>query len=245
LTASAISKNRIVTFGGCHSEYEHLNDLDMFDLTSFIESGCQNLNIVCSKINPVSVCRGPSSRWGHSAAVYKDKIYILGGRNSNDISDLHCLDVNSLTWTQIPLREPQPKPRRRHSAVFIASSLLMFGGFDGTFYNDLHILHMNKTSKESILVGPSTLMTDLASVVDDAEVSNIEFVLNSCNQANDQVIYANKSLVLYRLVERELRTTEFNSGNALFRMQLPELFAPDKSPQLPPQKGRFHCNQFL
>ena len=55
----------------------------------------------------------------------------------------------------------------------------MFGGFDGTFYNDLHILHTNKTAKESIKVSVSTLMHNLASIVNDPEVSNIEFVLKS------------------------------------------------------------------
>lgn len=38
LTASPIKGNRLVTFGGCHSEYEHMNDLDMFDLSDFINS---------------------------------------------------------------------------------------------------------------------------------------------------------------------------------------------------------------
>ena len=98
LTVSAISRNRIVTFGGCHSEYEHLSDLDMFDLTAFIESGCVNLTVTCCKLTCLAG-KGPSSRWGHSAAVYEDKVYILGGRNSADISDLHCLDADTMTWT--------------------------------------------------------------------------------------------------------------------------------------------------
>lgn len=51
LTVSAVSNNRIVTFGGCHSEYEHLNDLDMFDLTLFVESGGRDRNLVCQKLN--------------------------------------------------------------------------------------------------------------------------------------------------------------------------------------------------
>ena len=161
MTVSAISSNRIVTFGGCHSEYEHVNDLDMFNLTSFIESGCTNLSIECEKLSSVKGT-GPSSRWGHSASVYQDKVYILGGRNSSDISDLHCLDIESMSWSRIQLKEPQPKPRRRHSSVFIASSLIMFGGFDGNFYNDLHILHTNKTAKETIKISPSTLHRNLA-----------------------------------------------------------------------------------
>ena len=37
-TISTLSQNRIVSFGGCHSEYQHLNDVHIFDLGSFVES---------------------------------------------------------------------------------------------------------------------------------------------------------------------------------------------------------------
>jgi hypothetical protein len=72
-----------------------------------------------------------------------------------------------------------PKARRRHSTVFIASSLIMFGGFDGNFYNDLNILHTNKLAKERILVSKSTLHLDLASTVNESELSDIEFILGT------------------------------------------------------------------
>jgi hypothetical protein len=44
-TASAISKNRVLTFGGCHSEYVHMNEVNIFDLTPFIEDG--STEIIC------------------------------------------------------------------------------------------------------------------------------------------------------------------------------------------------------
>lgn len=33
------------------------------------------------------------TRWGHSSAVYDNKIYIFGGRFSNDLNDLLVLDT--------------------------------------------------------------------------------------------------------------------------------------------------------
>ena len=53
--------------------------------------------------------------------------------------------------------------------------------------------------------------------------------------------------MLYRLVERELRTTDFNSGNAVFKMQLPELLGltSTKAQLIPNQQVRFHCSSFL
>jgi N-acetylneuraminic acid mutarotase len=75
--------------------------------------------------------------------VYQDQIYIYGGRNDLDISDLHVFNSTEKKWTELALKQRVPKPRRRASAVFIASSLVLFGGFDGEFYNDLHALHLN------------------------------------------------------------------------------------------------------
>jgi len=134
-----------VTFGGCHSEYVHLNDVNIFDLSNFVERG--DSNIMCEKVN-FGTQKVPSSRWGHTASVYNDQIYIYGGRNDQDISDLHVLDPTEKTWTELQLRQRVPKPRRRASAVFIASTLMLFGGFDGEFYNDLHALHLNDSTRQ-------------------------------------------------------------------------------------------------
>ena len=43
----------------------------------------------------------PSSRWGHTAFVNKDQIYIHGGRNDHDISDIHVFDPNLKKWKEI------------------------------------------------------------------------------------------------------------------------------------------------
>jgi len=77
-------------------------------------------------------------------------MYILGGRNEIDISDLFVFDPETLKWSEITFSGRIPIPRRRHSAVFISSSLVMFGGFDGNFYNDLYALHLNDQRKNFI-----------------------------------------------------------------------------------------------
>ena len=86
-TANTIKDTMVVTFGGCHSEYHHINDLNLFDLTAFLENPKVN-KVICTKITQTK--NVPSTRWGHGAAVYENsKLLILGGRNDNDISDLH------------------------------------------------------------------------------------------------------------------------------------------------------------
>ena len=44
-SASVVSQNRIVTFGGCHSEYVHLNDVNVFDFNSFVQSNGADTSI--------------------------------------------------------------------------------------------------------------------------------------------------------------------------------------------------------
>lgn len=95
-TVSTMSKNRIVSFGGCHSEYQHLNDVNVFDLGVFVETNGTDCIINCSRVDFSSgLSTVPSTRWGHAAAVYADQLYILGGRNNDDINDLHCFDLES------------------------------------------------------------------------------------------------------------------------------------------------------
>lgn len=100
-TVSTLSQNRVVSFGGCHSEYVHLNDVNVFCLDDFVKSAGDQLFVSCTKLEikqgPQS--QVPSTRWGHAASVYKDKLYILGGRNNDDINDLHCFDIDKKKWS--------------------------------------------------------------------------------------------------------------------------------------------------
>lgn len=102
-TASTISESKIVTFGGCHSEYVHMNEMHIFDLTDYLKyyQSIPSTPINCNKVN---VTEGvPSTRWGHSAATYRDKLYILGGRNEHDIIDLHEFDPLTQKWRALEI----------------------------------------------------------------------------------------------------------------------------------------------
>jgi hypothetical protein len=82
----------------------------------------------------------------------------LGGRNEQDVIDLHEFDPETMKWKEIDVTASQlPKPRRRHSAIFISGTLVMFGGFDGNFYNDLHILDFQNWKKSIVTIQPSSI----------------------------------------------------------------------------------------
>jgi hypothetical protein len=84
----------------------------------------------------------------------------MGGRNEQDIIDLHEFDTEEMKWKEVELTGVLPKARRRHSAVFVSNSLIMFGGFDGNFYNDLNILDFSRPTKQVFTIQPSTIDQD-------------------------------------------------------------------------------------
>ena len=142
LSASTIKKDKVITFGGCHSEYVHLNDLNIFEFQDFLENPNKFTNrcsIICTRVDTDQ--NVPDSWWGHAAVVYESNLYILGGWNDHDLNDIHRFNIENQKWKTVSLVESKtPKSRRRHSCVMIGRSIVMFGGFDGEFFNDLHVL---------------------------------------------------------------------------------------------------------
>ena len=88
------------------------------------------------------------TRWGHTSAVYDDKIYVFGGRFCNDLNDILILDPARDQITTAKIQGDVPKARRRHSACFLGSSMLIFGGFNGEYFNDLHYINITHPKKK-------------------------------------------------------------------------------------------------
>lgn len=79
---------------GCHGKYRCLNDIFCVDLSPLLENGClDELQWKEVKVNSSSFL----TRWGHTSVVYDRKIYIFGGRFSNDLNDILVVDVDKLT----------------------------------------------------------------------------------------------------------------------------------------------------
>jgi N-acetylneuraminic acid mutarotase len=189
-----------VTFGGCHSEYNHLNDLNIFELSQFVEAPSSGI-VTCTKVNVSD--NVPTTRWGHGATVLNQtKLLVLGGRNENDVNDLYCFDIEAMQWQQLDVGHPLPKPRRRHSCILISNCLVMFGGFDGEFFNDLNVLNLQPNFKKSV-ISESTKDQDFNRLVNSYEASDFKFVIESNSPNKNSTIYGNRGLVLYNLCTKE------------------------------------------
>lgn len=73
----------------------------------------------------------PLSRDGHSAAIHDRKMYIFGGfedETQRFSQDVHCLDLRTLTWSQIVTMGSAPAWRDFHTLSCIDHCLFVFGG---------------------------------------------------------------------------------------------------------------------
>lgn len=193
-TAVTLNKTQVVTFGGCHSEYQYMNDLNVFEMKDFIQNPSQ-ATVQCTLVISPANQPVPAARWGHAAAVHDNKMYILGGRNDKDMDDITYFDGLSQEWTKITIAGDQPHPRRRHSIAFIDSALVLFGGFNGQFHSDLYISDFISRSMANPEVSQSTLAKDFASLRIRSGLSEpeITFLLES-----GEKVRAHKHMILFR-----------------------------------------------
>lgn len=143
--ACSIYKNHMILFGGDSGGNEILNDLWQLDL----RSGKYHWTKI--EYNPVQISSHniPKPRYGHTATVIQDTLWIFGGftRKSSKtggmyFNDLWAYHFPSGTWRKIVTpKEEKPSKRCYHSAVvFNDIYILVFGGLSmGHNLNDTWI----------------------------------------------------------------------------------------------------------
>ncbi|KAK7866761.1 hypothetical protein R5R35_008749 [Gryllus longicercus] len=92
-------------------------------------------NLSWSKVLPTSKDEQSSSyprhRFGHSAVVYEDKIYIWGGMfNEHFFDELLCFDPVTSSWSIPKVSGTVPQTRNSHFAFVIEHSMYLIGGYD-------------------------------------------------------------------------------------------------------------------
>ncbi|XP_068159477.1 kelch domain-containing protein 3 [Drosophila tropicalis] len=89
----------------------------------------------------------PFQRYGHTVVAYKDRIYIWGGRNDENLCNvLYCFDPKLASWSRPNVSGCLPGARDGHSACVIGNSMFIFGGFVdeiNEFSSDVHSLNLD------------------------------------------------------------------------------------------------------
>lgn len=94
----------------------------------------------------------PEGRSAHSAAVYRDTMIILGGRNASCkcCEDVCVYDFRSTLWRRYPTSLPLFR-RARHTCAAYKGYLIIFGGWNGRDkLNDLIFFHIETGTMRQI-----------------------------------------------------------------------------------------------
>ncbi|KAI3627994.1 hypothetical protein CBS14141_001995 [Malassezia furfur] len=127
----SIVGSNLLVFGG-QVETTFFDELWRFDLNSLKGTPTWQL------VRPTGPA--PARRTGHSAVVYRDRLYIFGGTDGNyHYNDTWCFDLATQTWTELKCVGYIPAPREGHAACMVDDIMYIFGGrgVDGNDLGDL------------------------------------------------------------------------------------------------------------
>lgn len=87
----------------------------------------------------------PPGRYGHSAVVVKDQLYVFGGQGQfGCLDDLWVFDFEACAWSLVRVEGAPPSPRTGHCACVSDNVMFVFGGrdvrpgMDAVTYDDLY-----------------------------------------------------------------------------------------------------------
>ncbi|KAK9869989.1 hypothetical protein WA026_006088 [Henosepilachna vigintioctopunctata] len=76
-------------------------------------------------------CPPPARRYGHTMVAFDRHLYVFGGAADSNLSnDLHCFDLDALTWSvKHPTQDSfVPSGRLFHAAAVVGDAMFIFGG---------------------------------------------------------------------------------------------------------------------
>lgn len=201
MTCTAVGKKLIVFGGGDGPAY--YNDVYVLDTVNF--------RWTKPKIGGVEGGKGPSKRRAHTAALYRNGIYVFGGgdgvRALNDVWRLDVADTNKMSWKLISPPsvhltgggeksgqvedKSKPKPRGYHTANMVGSKLIIYGGSDGgECFRDVWIFDVDTLLFTSVSMSSTNSYPRLSHTA--TIVGSYLFVIGG----HDGVEYCNEVLLL-------------------------------------------------
>ncbi|XDV49740.1 hypothetical protein PO909_018930 [Leuciscus waleckii] len=137
--------HKVYSFGGyCSGEdYDTLRQIDVHVFNT--------VSLRWTKLPPVRTGgrehtrEVPYMRYGHTAVLLDETIFIWGGRNDTEgaCNVLYAFDVNQHRWFTPKISGTVPGARDGHSACVLGKAMFIFGGYEqlaDCFSNDIHKL---------------------------------------------------------------------------------------------------------
>ncbi|XP_044486658.1 kelch domain-containing protein 3-like isoform X2 [Mangifera indica] len=201
--SAALVGKRLFIFGGCgKSSYTnnevYYNDLYILNTETFVWKHTTTSG------NP------PSARDSHTCSSWKNKIIVVGGEDGHDyyLSDVHILDAETLTWTELKTSGQMLPPRAGHATVAFGKNLFVFGGFTDSqnLYDDLYMLDVDTGIWTKVMTmgeGPSARFSVAGDCLDPLKGGVLVFI-GGCDkslEALDDMYYLYTGLANERKFE--------------------------------------------
>ncbi|XP_033843634.1 uncharacterized protein zgc:163014 [Periophthalmus magnuspinnatus] len=137
--SAAFYKKELFVFGGVKPS------------TSSGERNCSNaLHIFNPEFGlwyqPIVEGERPLPRFGHSATLLSQKLFIFGGRKTATyLNDLHILDLGLMEYTAVKCENMPPLPRGFHAAVPLSDNRILVSGGCSAIgaLQDVHIINID------------------------------------------------------------------------------------------------------
>ena len=118
--SSVFYEDSIFIFGGMYYDKKFEINNDLYEISSLKE---------IKKIEIFGEI--PSPRFGHSAVIYKNNMYIFGGENEKGTNnELFEFNFDTKKWTKIETKGDIPKIRSDHSCTVYGDSMIIIGGLE-------------------------------------------------------------------------------------------------------------------
>lgn len=198
---TCVSYNNIIYLFGGFDGVNYLNDVwSLTDKSTDQEDIFEWKRIHDNKEDKNS----PSPRFQHSAAVYKDKMFVFGGKgnNHNVMKDLWTFDFKSHKWSLLNLDGTPPPARFGHIAQMIHDNMFVFGGFSpnetNKYPSDVYCLDLIEMCWELKIIpnGPSGRILSSSCIFDKENLfifGGITFQ-NKTLQRSDEIWILNTGL---------------------------------------------------
>ena len=117
---SVVYKNSMYMFGGYADSAVGYSDMAIYEYNFDTR--------VCSRIDTKG--KVPPDRSAHTAVVYKDSMFVLGGWDGSvSNNDFYVFHFRSHTWEVVSYSGTPPPCVRSHSTVIYKDSMVVFGGY--------------------------------------------------------------------------------------------------------------------
>lgn len=144
-TAVVTERNTMIVFGGALHKRT----------TSNLSNSTYCFNFYTSKWSKLDTPGDvPSGRCGHTAVVFKDRMYVFGGLYVPGGKLFYSQNLSDFSWSAVNDSGDKPEPRSNHTAVVNDDSMYVFGGYNTVkdcFSNDLYEFNLIRYSWRKIV----------------------------------------------------------------------------------------------